>query len=84
MYQVVYYYKEMIVGKSVEEKVIEGEEFKLRRNALHYVLDIVRSDLMEDGYGTEEIVGGINCYKSEKLENGRRKIMEVRVKIEKS
>ena len=84
MYQVVYYYKEMIVGKSVEEKTIEGAEFKLRRNAIHYVLDIVRNDLIEDGYGTEPIVGGINCYKSEKIENGYRKIMEVRVKVEKA
>lgn len=84
MYQVVYYYREMIVGKSVEEKVIEGAEFKLKRNALHYVLDIVKNDLMEDGYGTEPIVGGINCYKSERLEGGNRKIMEVRVKVEKA
>lgn len=84
MYKVVYYYKEMIVGKSVEEKVIEGAEFKLRRNALHYVLDIVRRDLKADGYGTEPIVGGINCYKSEKLKEGGRKIMEVRVKVEKA
>ncbi len=84
MYKLVYYYKEMIVGKSVKEKVIEGTEFKLRRNALHYVLDIVRSELMEDGYGTEPIVGGINCYKSERLEEGNRKIMEVIVKVEKA
>lgn len=84
MYRVVYYYKEMIVGKSIEEKVIEGADFRMRKNALHYVLDIVRQDLMEDGYGTEPMVGGINCYKSEKLEEGGRKIMEVRVKVEKA
>lgn len=84
MYKVVYYYRDMVVGKSVEEKVVEGTVFKLRRNALHYVLDIVRSVLMADGYGTEPIVGGINCYKSEKLEKGNRKIMEVKVKVEKA
>lgn len=83
MYKVVYYYKEMIVGKSVEEKIIEGAEFKLRRNALHYVLDIVRSDLMAEGYGTAPIVGGINCYKSERIEKGSRKMIEIRVKVEK-
>lgn len=84
MYTVVYYYREMIVGKSVEEKVIKGAEFKLKINALLYILNIVRRDLITDGYGTEPIVGGINCYKSEKLEEGGRKIMEVRVKIEKA
>ncbi len=84
MYQVVYYYKEMIVGKSVKEEVVEGAEFKLRRNALHYVLDIVKSDLIENGYGTEPIVGGIYCYKSERLEEGSRKIITVRVVVEKA
>lgn len=83
MYQVVYYYKETI-GETVEEKVIEGAEFRKRSNALHYVLDIVQSDFREDGYGTEPMVGGINCYKSEKTENGDRKIYEVRVKVEKA
>lgn len=83
MYKVVYYYKEMVVGKSVKEEVVEGDEFRLRRNALHYVLDIVRSDMIADEWGTEPIVGGINCYKSEKLEKGR-KIMNVIVKVEKA
>lgn len=83
MYQVVYYYKETI-GESVEERVIEGAEFRKRSNALHYLLDIVQSDFREDGYGTEPMVGGINCYKSEKTERGDRKIMEVRVKVEKA
>lgn len=83
MYQVIYYYKET-VGRSVEEKVIKGAEFRLRRNALHYVFDICQSDYRENGYGTEDIVGGINCYKIEKSENGDRKIMEVRIKVEKA
>ena len=83
MYQIIYYYKET-TGKTVEEKIIEGAEFRKRINALHYILDIVQSDFREDGYGTEPMVGGINCYKSEKTDNGDRKIMEVRIKVEKS
>ena len=83
MYKIVRYYKETI-GKSVVKQVVEEDEFRLRRNALHYVLDIVQNDYREDGWGTEPIVGGINCYKSEKLESGDRKIMEVRVKVEKA
>ena len=83
MYQIVYYYKETI-GNKVKEEVVEGNEFRLRRNALHFVLDIEQSDYRDNAWGTEPIVGGINCYKSEKLENGDRKIMEVRIKVEKT
>lgn len=84
MYAIVYYYKET-EGKSVIEKEYHrGEAFRLRKNALHYVLDIVQNEYREDGYGTEPIVGGINCYKSEKLESGDRKIIEVRIKVEKA
>lgn len=85
MYAIVYYKREMVVGESVVEKEYHrGEVFRLRRNALHYVLDIVRSDLMAEGYGTEPMVGGIFCYKSERLEKGNRKIIQVRVKVEKA
>lgn len=83
MYHVVYYYRET-VDKTVKEKVIEGAEFRLKRTALHYIFDICQSDFRKDGYGTEPIVGGINCYKSEKTEGGDRKIIEVRVKVEKA
>lgn len=83
MYKVIYYYKETICN-SIEEKVIEGAEFRLKRNAMHYVLDICQSDFREDGYATEPIVGGIDCYKSEKTEEGERKVTEVRVRVEKA
>lgn len=83
MYQVVYYYKET-VNTTVKEEVVEGSEFRLRRNALHFVLDIEQSDYRNNGWGTEPIVGGINCYKSEKTESGDRKVMEVRIKVEKA
>lgn len=83
MYQVVYYYKGK-VGKTTELDVVEGDEFRLRRNALHYILDIIQNDYREDGWGTEPIVGGINCYKSVKTDSGERKIMEVRIVVEKA
>ena len=83
MYKIVYYYKET-VGTTVKEDVVEGNEFRLRRNALHYVLDIIQSDYRDDFWGTEPIVGGINCYKSVKTEDGNRKIMEVRIVVEKA
>lgn len=83
MYQLVYYYKKT-TGNNVFEWEFKGSHFRLRRNALHYLLEIVQSDYREDGYGTEQIVGGIECYKSEKTDNGERKIIEVKIKIEKA
>ena len=82
MYQLVYYYKET-TGSEVVEKEYSIGNFRLRRNALHYLLEIVQSDYRAGGYGTEQIVGGINCYKSEKIDNGERKIIEVKIKVEK-
>ncbi len=83
MYQIVYYYKETI-GKTIKEQIMEGQTFRLRKNALRYVLDIIQSDYREEGYGTEPIVGGINVYKSEKTEGGERKVIEERIKVEKA
>ena len=84
MYRIVYYYKETVGTTVKEERVVKGNEFRLRRTALHYILDIIQSDYREDDWGTEPIKGGINCYKSEKLENGDRKIMEVKIEVEKA
>lgn len=84
MYQLVYYYRETTGSEVIEREYHNNFEFRLRRNALHYLLEIVQSDYRENGYGTEQIVGGINCYKSEKTENGERKIIEVRIKVEKA
>lgn len=83
MYQVVYYYKGT-VNKTTELDVVESDKFRLRRNALHYILDIIQNDYREDGWGTEPVVGGINCYKSVKTDSGERKIMEVRIVVEKA
>ena len=82
MYQIVYYYRETI-GSEVIEREDRSEGFRLRRNALHYLLEIVQIDYRENGYGTEQIVGGINCYKSEYAGNGRRKKIEITIKVEK-
>ena len=68
----------------VEKEYHRGEAFRMRRNALHYVLDIIQNECREDGWGTEPMVGGINCYKSVKTKSGDRKIMELRIKVEKA
>ena len=74
----------MVDGETMLVKVTGGACFKLRRNALHFILDSIRKDLISEGYGTETMVGGINCYKSEKLKDGKRKIIEMKVQAEKA
>jgi hypothetical protein len=87
MYKVVYYIKrtEGLTLKEQEYKRYENNnaKFRLRRNALHYITEIVRSEYIKNGYATEAIVGGIYCYKSEKTANGDREITEMLIKAEK-
>ena len=87
MYQIVYYSRitENLNAERQEFQRRENnsEKFRLRGTALHYVFEYLEGFYRHIGYTTEKIVGGINCYKSEKAENGNRKITEVRVKVEK-
>lgn len=82
MYTLVYYVKETEGSKVFEHKYV-GEEFRMRNNALHYLREIVKDYYINEGYATENIVSGLNCYKSEKTNKGDRKIMETRIKVEK-
>lgn len=83
MYKLNYYNKATTENGEKFEYQTEGETFRLRRNALHYLFDMVQSDYREKGYATEERVGGLYCYKSEKTTEGDRKIKEVLIKVEK-
>lgn len=83
MYQLVYYCCAN-EGQKVVKREYQGETFRLRKNALHYLLDIVQSDYRNKGYATEPRVGAILCYKSVKENNGDRKVIEVIVKVEKA
>ena len=87
MYQVVYYSR---ITKNLNVKRQEfrrqendNETFRLRRTALRYVFDYIEGFYRHLGYDTERIVGGISCYKNEKTDNGNRKLIEIRVKVEK-
>lgn len=59
------------------------ESFRLRKNALHYLFDIVQSEYRERGYATEKRVGSLYCYKSIKTAEENRKIIEILIKVEK-
>lgn len=82
MYTIVYYVKEKEGSRVFELKYV-GEEFRLKRNALHYLREIVKDYYINEGYATENIVSGLNCYKSEKTNKGDRKITETSIKVEK-
>lgn len=62
---------------------VRDEEFRLRRNALHYLRKEVQNDYRESGYTTEIRVGGIFCYKSKLTEKGKRETEKVIIKVEK-
>ena len=86
MYKLNYYCK-ITEGLASKEQNFEytgtGETFRLRRNALHYLFDIVQSEYNSMGYATEKGIGGLYCYKSEKTAVGDRRIMEILIKVEK-
>lgn len=81
------YYSKLTEGLTSKEQSFEytgtRETFRLRRNALHYLFDIVQSEYNAMGYATEERVGSLYCYKSEKTAQGDRRITEILIKIEK-
>lgn len=87
MYQIVYYSRITenlnVERQEFQRRENDNEKFRLRKTALHYVFECLEGFYRHLGYETEKIVGGINCYKSEKTDNGNRKITEVRVKVEK-
>lgn len=81
------YYSRSITDNANKEQKFEyngaGEFFRLRRNALHYLFDIVQSEYRERGYATEKRVGSLYCYKSVKTAEENRKIIEILIKVEK-
>nr|DAG77847.1 MAG TPA: hypothetical protein [Microviridae sp.] len=86
MYKLNYYKKSIADNASKEQKLEylgKGEFFRLRRNALHYLYDIVQSEYRERGYATEVRVGSLYCYKSEKTAEGNREVTEILIKVEK-
>lgn len=82
MYTLVYY-----VRRTENEKVWEneyhGEEFRLKKDALHFMREISKECYTENGYTVEDVKNGLNCYKSKINNKGVRETIETRVRIEK-
>ena len=86
MYKLNYYRKSTVDNVDKEEKLKYkgvGETFRLRRDALIYLYDIVESEYKERGYTTEKRVGSLYCYKSIKTPEEDRSIIEILIKVEK-
>lgn len=85
MYKLNYYSKQTESLSSKEqnyEYLGMGEFFRLRRNAIHYLFDIVQNEYKAMGFATEVRVGSLYCYKSEKTAQGDRKVTEILIKVE--
>ena len=85
MYKLNYYSK---ITKGIASKqdfgyTGTGETFRLRRNALNYLFNIVQNEYKAMNYATEKRVGCLYCHKSEKNAEGDRKVTEILIKVEK-
>ena len=79
MYTLVYYVK-----RTENEKVYEdrypGEEFRLKKNALHFLREISKECYIKNGYIVEDVRNGLNCYKR----TGARETTETHIRIERN
>lgn len=82
MYTLVYYVKKT-GSEEIYENKYPGEEFRLKKNALHFLREISKECYIENGYAVEDVKNGLNCYKSKWNDKGVRETIEMRVRIEK-
>lgn len=80
MYTLYYYYTET-TSSNVKEREYESGKFRLRRDALKFVLQNVKNIYKKIGYTTTPIVGGLYCFKHERTEEGEYKLIELRIKV---
>jgi hypothetical protein len=85
MYKLVYNYKETEDNKVIAEKeYFFGNAFRLKKSAVHYLLEIIQSEYRTKGYETEQITGrAINCYKSELTRENKHKTIEWIISVKK-
>lgn len=82
MYQLVYYIRRTEDGK-VYKSEYSGEDFRLKKNALHFLRELSKVYYIENGYTIEDVKNGLNCYKIKKNAEGVRETIEQRIRIEK-
>lgn len=86
MYKLNHYIKqtESLSSKEQNYKYLGmTESFRLRKNALHYLFDIIQNEYRNQGWATEVRVGSLYCYKSKITAEGNREVTEILIKVEK-
>lgn len=84
MYTIVFNRIETCDGQSTKEVHEHPHQFRLKRNAVHYVREIIQNDYRKEGYATElKAKGGISCYKSEITSKGNRNEIEFIIEVKK-
>lgn len=85
MYKLVYNYKETEDNKVlVEKEYFFGDTFRLKKYAIHYLLDNIQREYRAEGYRTEQITGSaIYCYKSELTAENKQKAIEWTICVKK-
>lgn len=84
MYKLIYNYKETTDNKVLEREYYFGEIFRMRKSAVHYLLDKIQSKFVEYGYRTQQMNSGtIHCYRSELTTNNELKVIEWTISVKK-
>jgi hypothetical protein len=84
MYKVVFNQTETCKGQSTKEVHEYPHQFRLKRNAVHYIREIMQSEFRRQGYATELIAkGGMSCFKSEITSKGYRNEIEFIIEVKK-
>lgn len=82
MYTLNYYVTKREGSKVYETEYASNSKFRLRRDALHYLWEIIQKDYKKSGYATSRFVGGLYCIKSEKTDKDERIVTEISIKID--
>ena len=84
MYKIVYNRKETDGIQSVEDVHVYPHQFRIKRDAVHYVREIIQNIYREEGYTTELIAkGGLSCLKTEISPMGNRIEREFTIEVKK-
>lgn len=82
MYTLVYYVKRTENGQTYDYEY-PCEEFRLKKDALHFMRGRSKEGYIERGYAVEDVKNGLNCYRNKMNAEEVRETVEIRVRIEK-
>lgn len=90
MYRLVYNYRETTMGKNgkrdevIEQEYNYGDEFRLKKDAVHFLCKEIQNEYKEMGYTTEQISGvAIHCIKTDITDESKRVVIEWRISVKK-